>query len=79
MRLASLQSLPVNQELTILPVTSQLWADLEKLFGPNGAYSGCWCMWWRLSRSEFEHATREERKAAVRRLVMRYIIQGSSD
>lgn len=58
----------MDQELTILPVTSQRWADLEKLFGPNGAYSGCWCMWWRLSRSEFDRATRDERKAGLKAL-----------
>lgn len=23
--------------------------DLERLFGPRGAYSGCWCMYWRMS------------------------------
>jgi hypothetical protein len=26
-----------------------LWADLEALFGGNGACGGCWCMYWRLS------------------------------
>ena len=29
------------------PLTPERWGDLEALFGPNGAYSGCWCMWWR--------------------------------
>lgn len=42
-----------NASLEILPVTSERWADMEKLFGAHGAYSGCWCMWWRLPRSEF--------------------------
>ncbi|HLF41013.1 MAG TPA: GNAT family N-acetyltransferase, partial [Acidimicrobiia bacterium] len=27
--------------------------DLCDLFGPNGAYSGCWCMWWRTTASDF--------------------------
>lgn len=26
------------------------WPALEALFGPNGASSGCWCMWWRIER-----------------------------
>jgi len=26
------------------------WADLERLFGTNGACGGCWCMWWRVPR-----------------------------
>lgn len=55
-------------ELTIHPVTSERWADLERLFGPNGAYSGCWCMYWRLKSAEFDRATREERKAGLQAL-----------
>ncbi len=30
------------------------WSDFENLFGSNGACGGCWCMWWKLSRKEFE-------------------------
>ncbi len=33
-------------------LTPALWPELEKLFGPNGACAGCWCMWWRLGPSE---------------------------
>lgn len=24
------------------------WSAMERLFGPNGACGGCWCMWWRV-------------------------------
>ncbi len=41
-------------ELDFHPVTPERWADLEKLFGPRGAIGGCWCMWWRIKRVEFE-------------------------
>jgi GNAT superfamily N-acetyltransferase len=41
-------------ELDIQPVTVENWPDLEKLFGPRGAIGGCWCMWWRIKRAEFE-------------------------
>jgi GNAT superfamily N-acetyltransferase len=34
-------------------VTPERWKDLEALFGPSGAYSGCWCMWWRVPSKEF--------------------------
>jgi GNAT superfamily N-acetyltransferase len=30
-----------------MPLVPERWADLEALFGPNGAASGCWCMYWR--------------------------------
>ena len=33
-------------------LTPGLWPALERLFGPNGASAGCWCMWWRLGPSE---------------------------
>jgi hypothetical protein len=36
------------------PLTTELWNDLEKLFGQNGACGGYWSMWWRLTQSEFK-------------------------
>jgi L-amino acid N-acyltransferase YncA len=42
------------EELTVRPVTPDRWDDLAALFGPNGAYSGCWCMYLRESAKEFE-------------------------
>jgi GNAT superfamily N-acetyltransferase len=55
--------------LTFHPVTPDRWDDLEKLFGPRGAYAGCWCMWWRLSRAEFSHRAPAERRAGLKELV----------
>ena len=28
------------------------WDDLLAVFGRQGGYSGCWCMYWRLKRTE---------------------------
>jgi len=36
------------------PLTPQRWIDFETLFGPRGACAGCWCMFWKLTRKEFE-------------------------
>ncbi|MCH7586691.1 MAG: GNAT family N-acetyltransferase [Chloroflexi bacterium] len=55
--------------LTFHPVTKERWSDFEQLFGPNGAYAGCWCMWWRSKRSEFE-----ERHWAGNRKAMKEIV-----
>ena len=56
--------------LTFHPLTPDRWEDLERLFGPErGADSGCWCMFWRLRRSEFHAFGKKKRKAAFRRLV----------
>jgi hypothetical protein len=41
-------------ELTFVPLTKERWSDFETLFGVRGACGGCWCMFWRLTRSEFE-------------------------
>jgi GNAT superfamily N-acetyltransferase len=50
----------------IYPVTPERWRDLERLFGPKGAYSNCWCMFWRLRRKDFSALAPTERKAALR-------------
>jgi GNAT superfamily N-acetyltransferase len=39
--------------IEVREVGPDLWPDLETLFGPSGAYSGCWCMWWRVPSKEF--------------------------
>lgn len=56
-------------DLRVEPVTPDRWPDLERLFGPNGAYSNCWCTFYRLKRSEFS-ATGPARKKAVLRGVV---------
>jgi GNAT superfamily N-acetyltransferase len=56
-------------ELVFCPLTPDRWAALEALFGPHGAYAGCWCMWWRLSRAEFGRQSGEQRKAGLKELV----------
>lgn len=38
----------------IHPLTPDRWQDFETLFGTHGAYGGCWCMYWRLPRKDFE-------------------------
>src|SRR5207244_1087922 len=45
--------------------------DLEKLFGAKGACGGCWCMTWRLKRSDWEEGKGESNKQSLRALVER--------
>lgn len=56
-------------DLRVHPVTSDRWTDLERLFGPHGACGGCWCMWWRLSASEFNQKKGEENRKAMKKIV----------
>jgi GNAT superfamily N-acetyltransferase len=52
------------------PLTPERWNDLVDLFGPErGANSGCWCMWWRMPRSEWKIVPRDEKRDRFRALV----------
>lgn len=41
-------------DITCTTLTIDNWNQFENLFGEKGACGGCWCMYWRLKRSEFE-------------------------
>lgn len=58
--------------LAIHPLTPGRWPDLVRLFGPRGACAGCWCMWWRLGRAEFDAG----RAGANRRGLRAYVRSG---
>ena len=58
-----------QDELKILPLTPTRWHHLEELFGERGACGGCWCMWWRIKRSDWEKQKGEENKAAFRQYI----------
>lgn len=58
-----------RQDVECHPLTPDRFCDLERLFGPRGACGGCWCMWWRLSRSQFAEGKGEGNRFALRRLV----------
>jgi len=51
---------PQGTPLTVLPCTPDRWADLEQLFGPRGAYGGCWCTYFRRTGKEFEAGCRRQ-------------------
>lgn len=51
------------------PLTPERWGDFEALFGKHGAYSGCWCMWWRITRSQFAAQQGEGNRLALKALV----------
>jgi GNAT superfamily N-acetyltransferase len=56
--------------LIVRPLTPDLWPQLESLFGPNGASSGCWCMWWRIGHA-YQAAGAAKNKASLKRIVKR--------
>ncbi len=66
---AGARARPGRDALTFRALDAESWADLERLFGARGACGGCWCMWWRLARADFERGKGEANRRALRRLV----------
>jgi GNAT superfamily N-acetyltransferase len=58
------------------PVTRKRWSDFETLFGERGACGGCWCMFWRLTRKEFDRQKGEGNRKAMKAIVQSGKIPG---
>ena len=50
---------PGMTDVEVRPLTADRWEDLVELFGPSGAFSNCWCTWWRQTGGEFDRGIRE--------------------
>lgn len=49
-----------------------LWPAVKRLFGPNGACGGCWCMWWRVeSRKNWKEFKGIKAKETFRNLIQK--------
>jgi len=58
-----------GMNLQFHPASPDRWAEVEELFGERGACGGCWCMYWRLPRSEWTASKGLKNKASFRKLV----------
>jgi GNAT superfamily N-acetyltransferase len=58
-----------SAKLEFLPLIPERWRDFESLFGERGACGGCWCMWWRIPRSQFNKQKGEKNKKAMKKLI----------
>lgn len=56
-----------NRELNleIYSLDTSRWSDFEALLGERGGCGGCWCMSWRLKRSDFERQKGNANKFAM--------------
>ena len=63
-------------KMKFLPVTRDRWTDFETLFGERGACGGCWCMFWRLTRKEFESQKGEGNRKAMKTIIQAGKIPG---
>jgi GNAT superfamily N-acetyltransferase len=58
-----------DPKLEFQALTPERWNDLERLFGERGACGGCWCMWWKMKRSEFKQRKGQANKKAFKKIV----------
>lgn len=66
----------ISLDIEVYPATADRWEDLEILFGPRGAYAGCWCMFWRLDRRDFKKLKGEGTKAVLKEMTCRDEVPG---
>ena len=58
------------EKLEFYALTPDRWTDFETLFGPHGASSGCWCMYWRFpAGGAYSDTKGEPHRLAMRALV----------
>jgi len=58
------------EQLTFEPLTRKNWGQFVQLFGNKGACGNCWCMYYRLNKSEFREGKVEDgNKNAMKELV----------
>jgi GNAT superfamily N-acetyltransferase len=63
-------------KLVVHAVTEDRWDDLATLFGSSGADSGCWCMYYRMTASEFSKSTNDRNRQSLRRRIKKGSVPG---
>jgi GNAT superfamily N-acetyltransferase len=59
-----------SNQLTFEPLTKKNWNKFVELFGEKGACGNCWCMYYRLKKSDFEAGKiNEGNKLAMKNIV----------
>jgi GNAT superfamily N-acetyltransferase len=58
------------KQLTFEPLTKKNWSQFVKLFGEKGACGNCWCMYFRLSKADFQEGKADDgNKLAMKKIV----------
>lgn len=66
----------IRSKYNFCAVTKQNWKDFEELFGERGACGGCWCMYWRLKRKDYEAQKGTGNKREMKKLINSGVIPG---
>ncbi len=75
-RLPSEEKKEIFKKISFQALNENNWEGLEELFGPRGACGGCWCMYWRLKRSEYEKNKGAGNKRKMKQLVKQEMLSG---
>ena len=59
--------LDAPMDITVRPLTADIWPALEDLFGRPGGSNGCWCMYWRIG-PRYHHRPRADNRRDLQRL-----------
>lgn len=62
----------VSENIRFEELRPDSWPAVERLFGPNGACAGCWCMYWRRAPS---HQAWKEMQGAGAKEAFKDLIQ----
>lgn len=74
--MTSSAKIKVKSNYSFYPVTKKNWKDFENLFGEKGACAGCWCMYWRLKRKDYDNLRGAGTKKKMKDLVNKGSIFG---
>jgi GNAT superfamily N-acetyltransferase len=59
----------MNDKIKFEPLSSSNWPQFEELMGEKGGWGGCWCMWFRLSKKEFDANKFAGNKNLIKKIV----------
>ena len=68
--------IPAKSKFNFYPLTKENWKNFENLFGEKGACAGCWCMFWRIRRKEYNASRGAGLKRKMKKLVQDGTIPG---
>ena len=61
-RATTMAAKPTTVQFVVHSLTADRSDDLVEVFGPNGAYGGCWCMDWRVPRDVYSPGESNQRR-----------------